>query len=502
MPNRQSITRRKFVKNAAVGGSAIALGSVTGLFQNSCRKRKSPNLVFVFPDEMRGQAMGFLGEDPVITPNLDRFSEQSVVFTHAVSNYPVCSPFRGMLMTGKYPHSNGVMVNCSNRSGEYGNELKQSARCWSDILNEKGYSLGYIGKWHLDAPYKPFVKCENNSEDIARNEWCPPERRHGFDFWYSYGTYDYHKRPMYWRTNANRDGAHWVEQWGPEHEADLAIKYIHNQNGEYRDPDRPFAMVVSMNPPHPPYDQLPQRYVDRYQAFATEALYKRPNIPPADSRWGKHYREHIRNYFAMVTGVDEQFGRILQALKESGLEEDTIVVFASDHGDCVGIHNCVTKNNHFEESMRVPFMIRWAGKIKHRFDDLLISAPDIYPTLLDLLGFASDVPKDVEGVTHAPLILTGAGERPTSQLYMRTPLGKPAWGKRGVRTHRYTLMINKMPNLPLDRYLYDREKDPYQLNNIADQSPEIVERLVEKELHPWLEHTKDPWLSNISNSSR
>ncbi|MCD6194509.1 MAG: sulfatase-like hydrolase/transferase, partial [Candidatus Aminicenantes bacterium] len=149
---------------------------------------------------MRGQALGFLHEEIVFTPNLDRCARESVVFSQTVSNYPVCSPFRASLMSGKYPPSHGVLGNCNSKSAEYGYELKTNERCWSDILKEKGYSLGYIGKWHLDNPHKPYVKCYNNTEKFAWNEWCPPERRHGFDFWYAYGTYDRHLNPMYWTT--------------------------------------------------------------------------------------------------------------------------------------------------------------------------------------------------------------------------------------------------------------------------------------------------------------
>lgn len=400
-------------------------------------------------------------------------------------------------MTGQYPHSSGVLNNCTSKNGEYGIELNRQSRCWSDVLKEEGYNLGYIGKWHLDAPRKPYVKCENNSEEFAWNEWCPPQRRHGFDFWYSYGTYDMHLNPMYWKTDAPRDGAHWIDQWGPEHEADLAKKYIKNENGKYRDQNTPFALVVSMNPPHMPYDQLPKRHVEMYEDLDLEKACSRPNIPSADSKWGSYYRQHIRNYYAMITGVDEQFGRILDSIKESDLEEDTIVVFTSDHGNCLGIHDMISKNNYYEESMRIPLIIRWPGKIKPRQDDLLISVPDIYPTLLDLMGYKDKVPKEVEGNSFAHKIRTDIGERPMSQLYLKIPPGKPAWGKRGVRTARYTMIINLIPDQPTKTILFNRDNDPYQLENIAEQSPEIVKGLIETDLVPWLKHTKDPWLDNM-----
>ena len=489
----QNWTRRRFLK-VGIGG-ALGLSVSCSLFAKPARRRP-PNLLFVFPDQMRGQAMGFMKEDPVITPNLDHFAQESLVLTQAVSNYPVCSPYRAMLMTGRYPHLNRVLSNCNSRSAPYGCELQQSDHCWSYFLKDHGYSLGYIGKWHLDAPYKPYVQCENNSEKFAWNEWCPPNRRHGFDFWYSYGTYDYHFTPMYWATNSLRNKPIRVKQWGPEHEADLAIKYIRNDNGKYRHPNKPFGLVVAMNPPHTPYDLVPKKYVDMYKGKTYRDLINRPNVNiEGDTPGGKLARRQIKNYFAMVTGVDEQFGRILKALKDEGLEDKTIVVFTSDHGNCLGCHEQVTKNVHYEESMRVPFLIRWPGRIRPRLDDLLISVPDIYPTLLDLMGFADDIPKQVQGTSHARVFLMEKGNRPTSQLYMWVPVGKPAWGRRGVRTHRYTLMISKMEGKPHECVLHDNVNDPYQLKNAADLKPQVVVELT-RELETWLRRNSDPWLKS------
>lgn len=494
MLQERIMKRREFLKYAGLSIASATLFGCDEVLRSAGRpNKKRPNLLFVFPDQMRGQAIGLLNEDPVITPNLDKFAAESLVLPQAVVNYPICSPYRAMLMTGKYPHSNNVLINCNSDSAPFDCQLRQDDRCWSDILKEKDYSLGYIGKWHLDAPYKPYVKCANNRGKVAWNEWCPPDRRHGFDFWYAYGTYDYHFKPMYWRADAGRDEHHFVDQWGPEHEADLAIKYIKNEDGGYRDPNKPFALVVSMNPPHMPYNLVPKKYVDMYSDKTTEGLCSRLNIPPADARWGKYYRKHIKNYLAMVSGIDDQFARILAALKQAGLEDDTIVVFTSDHGNCLGIHNEISKHNHYEESMRVPFMIRWPNRIAPRKDPLLISTPDLYPTLLDMMGLEADIPKDVEGTSHAKLFLTGKGHRPDSQLYMRVPLGKPALGQRGLRTSRYTLVMTKRRDRPVTTILHDNQKDPYQLKNVAESSPSIVRELTEK-LEKQLRKNNDPWL--------
>jgi len=464
--------------------------------------KKPPNLVFVFPDQMRGQALGFMGEDPVITPHLDRFAKESLILTQAVANYPVCSPYRAMLMTGMYPHRNRVVGNCNSQTTPFGCELQESDECWSDVLRTAGYDLSYIGKWHLDSPREPYVDCRNNHGKTKWNEWCPPHRRHGFDFWYSYGTYDFHLKPMYWPTDADRDGFHFVDQWGPEHEADMAIRYLENRDGQYRDSDRPFAMVVSMNPPHTPYDQHPGRYAAAYEGKDSRDLMVRPNVDTSGkSRMSKHALKHTKDYFACVTGVDDQFGRILKAIDDTGLKEDTIVVFTSDHGDCIGTHGEITKNNPFEESMRVPFMIRWPGRIAARQDNLLISTPDIYPTLLELMGFGENIPGQVQGSSHAGLFTTGIGDRPGSQLYLRSTTTDPLRGLRGVRTHTHKLVYAVHRNERTVQ-LYDLVADPCEMTNRAESHPEIVQRLSAEELAPWLETIGDPWSANLDPSEK
>jgi arylsulfatase A-like enzyme len=449
-----------------------------------------PNLLFVFPDQMRGQAMGFLNEEPVLTPALDRFSKEGLFLPNACATYPVCSPYRAMLMTGKYPFSNKVIANCNSNSEPMGVELQESDRCWSDVLKDKDYSLGYIGKWHLDAPKKPYIDCRNNRGEVKWNEWCPPGRRHGFDFWYSYGTYNRHNRPMYWSTAAKREEYHFVEQWEPEHDADTAIEYIKNEGGSYRRPDKPFALTVSMNPPHSPYELVPDRYVQEYSRFSGSELCDRPNIPPEESEWGAYYRENIRNYYAMITGVDYQFGRILDALEENGLADNTIVVFTSDHGNCLGIHSEISKNNFYEESLRVPFIIRWPGKIPERRDDLLFSAPDIYPTLLDLMGFGDDIPAEVEGSSFAEVFQGGFQKRPSSQFCMRIGWKERNRGWRAVRNHTYTFAVTRDAENREEYHLFNNREDPYQLTNRASDNPEILAEL-HRELEGWMEKTGD-----------
>lgn len=506
-----SLTRRNLLKGIAASGAvaatAVATGKVTASQAASPTASphnatgKKPNLLIIFPDEMRAQAQGFMGQDATMTPNIDKFAGQSVVFRQAVSNYPLCTPFRGMLMTGQYPYRNGLQGNShagmpgNFGGGDFGMELKKSAVTWSDLLKKQGYSMGYIGKWHMDVPEAPYIPSYNNPmEGRYWNDWTPPEKRHGFDFWYSYGTYDLHMTPMYWTNDTPRDKPLTINQWSPEHEADIAIKYLRNENGKYRDKSKPFTLVVSMNPPHSPYDQVPQKYLDRFKGKSSESLNTRPNV-----KWDKEYQEgygpkYFKEYMAMVNGVDEQFGRIIDELDRLNLSEDTLVVFFSDHGCCMGSNGNPTKNVHYEESMRVPMIFRWPGKIGPRQDDILFSAPDIYPTVLGLLGMGELIPDSVEGTNFAKTVLTGGGDkRPTSQLYIFMPYGGQSYGRRGVRTERYTLAIDRKVGKPLNYVLHDNKNDPYQMKNIAEDNMTLINRLIKTELLPWLEHTGDPW---------
>ncbi|MBI1369003.1 MAG: sulfatase-like hydrolase/transferase [Planctomycetes bacterium] len=458
---------------------------------------KQPNLLIIFPDQWRGQALGEVGREPVKTPNLDKLAAQSIVFTEAVSNWPVCSPYRAMLMSGQYPPANGVVSNCNTQTASIHCQLKTETRCWSDVLHDHGYRLGYVGKWHLETPHEPYIDCANNRGSMKWNEWTPPNRRHGFDFWYAYNTYDYHLKPLYWSTDAPRDGFKYVDAWSPTHEADMAIRYIRNEGGSYRQADAPFALVVAMNPPHMPYDQVPDQYKKLYADVPIEDLVKQPDIPPAGTEWGDYYRKNIRNYYAMMSGVDEQIGRILAALDDAGLSENTIVMFSSDHGNCLGIHDEIAKSNRFEEAMRIPLFIRWTGTLSPRHDDLLISVPDFYPTLLSLMGLRDAIPDAVQGVDRSTILKTGRGDRPAAQLYFRMTYQNLARGERGVRTHQYKLVIDHpLKDGEATTCLYDLKADPYELKNLAAENPQIVQQMTDQLLMPELKRIGDPWATD------
>lgn len=474
---------------------ALLFGTLTNA-QNSAKPKKQPNLLIIIADQWRGQAVGFEGKESVKTPQLDKFAKESLVLEQMVSNYPVCSPARAMLMTGQFPIKNHVYSNVNSNTAPHGVELQKNAVCWSDVLKANGYFNGYIGKWHLDSPYKPYVPTSNNTGDVAWNEWTSPDRRHGFDYWYAYGTYDVHNKPMYWDTNDSRDNFHYVDQWGPIHEADKALDYIKNENGKIRKPNAPFSLVVSMNPPHNDYQLVPQKYYDLYKDIPIESLIKDPNIPVKGTKNGDSYRKDVRYYYANITGIDEQIGRIIQGLKDQKLDDNTIVVIMSDHGNCLGKHDEYSKNNIFEESLKIPFIVYWKGHILPRKDNRFLgSIPDIYPTLLDLMGLKNKTPKEIDGKSYAQYYLNGTGIMPSEQFILGAVLSGDArvnTGFRGIRTTDYKLAYvkKKGKNEPV---LYDLKEDPFEMHNIYDPNHKMVKKL-KPVLSQWLQKTEDRFI--------
>lgn len=463
-----------------------------------------PNLVYIFADQWRRQAVGFMKEDPVLTPNMDKFSEESLVFDNCISCFPLCSPHRASLLTGKYPLSTGMFTNCKIGCDA---RLKEEEICIGDVIKAAGYDTAYIGKWHLDLPE---VNLTDNPVSGARN-WDaytePGPKRHGFDYWYSYGTFDEHLTPHYWKDTPEMIK---VNQWSVEHETDMAINYMKNH-----DKDKPFTLFLSWNPPHSPYDQVPEKYKRLYEEreiplrenFSLEKLV----VGVGDPFEGDYAKalENTLNYYAAVSGIDENFGRVLEELKKLELEENTIVVLSSDHGDMMVSHGLTSKNIWYEEAIGVPFMVRMPNKIKGGRTDALFASPDIMPTLLGFMGL--DIPSTVEGIDLSG-ILTGEKAEEQSSVYICScPGSKPLlekykklgyipeqYGWRGVRTKRFTYVVNKgyIPEEnKFERYLYDNEKDPYQKSPImiSNTYDNIVAKELEGELKGWLEKLKDPF---------
>lgn len=455
------------------------------------------NLVVIMADQFRAMAIGAVGGDPVSTPNLDSLVASGCHVPNAVSNYPVCSPHRAMFLTSRTPRENGVTLNVNSERALAGIGLRDGLATWASVLRDEGYRTGYIGKWHLEPPVEEDEQYGEGRRDdgVVWDAWSPPHRRFGFDFWHSYGAADRHLSPHYWVGDAERHERLDVDRWSAEHETDVAIGFI----SEAAEQGVPFALMVSLNPPHAPFDQVPDRYRTAYADLDEAQLLTRPNVE-LGTPFSTEMAAIARDYFAAVTGVDEQVGRIVSALADVGVERETVVVFTSDHGMQLGSHGLFDKNVPYEESMRVPFVLHGPGIIPARVSDELVSALDMAPTLLGLTGNADAIPVEMAGVDRsAALTGTAAESDDPAAVYYRFASRQNPSEVRGLRTRRAKLIATWVPGAGLELEYYDLEADPYELrSDPADPAvPATAIRLMRR-----LEAEGDDWSGAAALRSR
>ena len=438
---------------------------------------KKPNLLVVFADQWRNTARG-LHNPQIATPNMDRFAEEAFSTDQAVSGCPLCSPYRSELLTGRRAVHTGVFGNCMTG---YDMCLSPEELCISQVLKESGYRTGYIGKWHLDSP-----ELNSGSQPLSGAEgwdaYTPPgKKRHGFEYWHAYNAWKDHLHMHYWEEDSEKI---FTNLWSPVHETDKALEFMESRKKE------PFALFLSWNPPHPPFEKIPEKYYDLYRDLEPDYS---PNVegdrfdnqtgePGVKSR--KELDEAIRCYYAAVTGLDEQFGRIITWLKENELYDQTIVLLTADHGEHLGAHGYVGKHTWYEESINVPFMLSYPEKIPVGRNDISMETVDIFPTLLGLMDIT--IPPSVEGRCLADWLICGKrpeNEAVYSSAYISRDIFLEAYREKGldpkrsgwrcIRTPEYKYTIEK-GYLPEDvpRYLlFNRKADPYEINPLISNSP-------------------------------
>ncbi len=443
----------------------------------------APNLLFVVADQFRAMCLE-PGGDPVSTPFLDALAHDGVSLAHAVSSYPVCSPHRAMMMSGQYPETNGVTHNVNSETAAWGVGLRPDAPSWAAVLRDGGYTTGYIGKWHLEAPV-PEDAIHGTGPLADGRYWdaySPPDRRHGFDFWYSYGCSDEHLTPHYWTSDAGRHQRVDVSGWSAAHETDVAIEFLQQAAASG---SAPFALAVSWNPPHQPFDQLPADHDRSYGALSPSELLTRPNVDLASAP-GREAAAIAPLYYAAVSSIDAQMGRLMAALEELELVNDTLVIFTSDHGQQMGSQDLLYKNVPFEESMRIPFVLRWPGHLSPGAASRVgLSSVDIAPTLLGLLGLGSNVPETMHGTDVSPALLSNCASLPAggagtatagaagtpgtpSSLYFYYARDEDDVDIRGLRTATSKFIARYNSATGLRTQLFDLVKDPFEMENIND----------------------------------
>ena len=450
------MNRRDFLKAAGLlAGTAIA---APGLARTSAagEPARRPNVVFVFADQGRAQAAGCAGDTNVRTPTVDRLAAEGIRFTTAVSTCPVCSPYRASLLTGRYPLTHGVFLNDV--------PLGTEAVSLAQAFKRAGYRTGYIGKWHVDGH--------------GRSAFIPPERRQGFEFWRAMEcTHDYNHSFYYADENtkllwAGYDAAAQTRE---------AQGYIRQHAGK-----EPFLLVLSWGPPHNPYETAPEKYKQMYKP---DDLALRPNVPPETAA---RTRKDLAGYYAHCSALDDCLRDLWQTLRDCNIEDDTILVFTSDHGDMLGSQGQQRKQRPYDEAVRVPLIVRWPRLGKGRTVAAPIGTPDLMPTLLGLAGI--EIPKTVEGTDFSPHLRGGPAPGDGAALIAcYAPFGewtRAAGGReyRGVRTTRYTFVRS----LDGPWLLFDNEADPYQKKNLCgDPQHADLQKQMEELLQQKLSQTHD-----------
>jgi arylsulfatase A-like enzyme len=459
------------------------------------RNRRRPNILVVYPDQLRGDALGCAGNPVVKTPNFDRMAQEGVRFDQAYTSFPLCTPFRASLFTGKYNHSTGAHANH--------HPIPLGQDFLPEILKANDYQTGYIGKWHLEGGDAPgFVP--------------PGERRLGFDHFVGFNRGHYYQNAIYYRDAGK---PYHCPRYEPDFQTDHLIEFI---DRSVRHNDTPFFGMICYGPPHFPFN-MPEYLKRLYRPEEVRPgptagnieLQKRVSadllqngFPAASGLWGigsgeaaqyedeQAVREYLALYYGMITNVDHNLGIILNYLDAAGLSENTVVMVFSDHGDMAGEHGyrCGTKKTPYRQACRVPLLVRYP----HCFpegsvvDSLVDVSVDTMPTLLDLLGI--EIPASVQGSSYRSLL---EGRREPTRRAVFYEVNKEMEGperfpipERGVRTPQW--LYTRTQEKP--KLLIDLENDPQELTNLVgekgmDAQIEELEGLLKNHMV----ETEDDW---------
>ena len=420
-----------------------------------------PNILIIYADQMRADAMSCAGNPVVRTPHLDRLAVEGVRFDRAYCSFPLCCPWRASFMTGKYPHSNGM------RANHYAIPLGQEFL--GEILRDSGYRTGYIGKWHLNGgPKHSFVP--------------PGEERLGFDHFVEFSRGHRYDRSIFYRDDGIPRTS---KRFETDYQTDHLIEFMAECRNET--PDRPFLAMICYGMPHPPLI-APRHYLELYSPHEVPIT---DAVAPEDE---ERARAFLARYYGLIAHVDHNVGRVLGWLDRHELAEDTIVLFVSDHGDMAGEHGLTGKKIYHEGSMRVPMLVRYPRRFPagHVVGSLVDPSVDTMPTLLDLVG--ARVPKGAHGHSFAPLLCGGAD--PTrNEIYYEICLEREGPERfpvpeRGVRTLDWLYVRTQEK----PKVLFDLRRDPCELRNLVD-SADHVEVIGELDalLQAHMRRTDDDW---------
>jgi arylsulfatase A-like enzyme len=471
---------------------------------------RPPNILLIFTDQHRLSAVGAYGETPCKTPNLDRLAREGVRFERAYTTCPVCSPARGTVMTGLFPHAHGVTSNVHNLGCNV-SELRDRPALLSRRLEAAGYSLGYSGKWHLGTDRQQAYGAPNEPslpKDVGfEGQNFPGHGGGGF------------KYPEYQEYLARHGFEHKVRPWAEptrqvwpagelEGPVESTVPYFlaeHtiSQIDRFRRRGRPFFLWHNFWGPHGPY-YVPREFIDAYRnvpipRWANFDWASRETPGPHHAKIHPHrerltwddWQTTIRYYYAFTTLIDSQIGRILEHLERTGELDRTVVVFTADHGETLGSHGGLTDKgwHHFEETHRIPWIVRFprrkgAGAVRTEF----VSLADLYPTLLDLAGASWD--RDaVHGRSLLPLIREEATSWRESVVVEFGGVNQLAATQRTLRHGDLKYGYNACCR----DELYDLAADPHEtVNRIDDPSYREAASQMRRRLADWMARHGDP----------
>ncbi len=417
------------------------LGGATGLALAGCGSARAQGVpvIVVMLDQLRSASVGSLGGALVPTPTLDALAAESASFASCYCPDPQCTPSRAAMLSGLYPTVTGVT--------HADVQLPLLYPTYSEVFRAAGYRCGYVGKWHVDGP----------------GDHVPPgPRRRGFDdYWAAFNKNGHrYTESTYYRDTAQPLHPDPPDTYEPIYQTAQALEFVDQAAGE------PFLLVVSYQPPHPPAELtsnlgpwdgwIPASYMD---AVDPDALELAPNVPP---EWEAAAREFLHGYAAALWSMDDIVATLLDGLRARGVLDDALLIVISDHGELAGAHGLFGKEHPYDEGMRVPWWVRWPGRVAPAVVDTPVAAVDLAPTLLGLLGLPA-LPR-THGTDLSGLLLgSAAPARPPA--FVQARLDEPAsiaWEAIRQGDHLYSSTLDGSVV-----HLHDLAIDPWQLDDLA-----------------------------------
>lgn len=434
----------------------LLLAIATAAVEHRASAEDRPNIVFIFADDQCFDTINSLGNKEVETPNLDRLVRRGTTFSHAFNmgswSGAVCVASRTMLNSGRFVWNAHQIHNQSEQE-------RQQGRWWSEYFKAAGYRTYMTGKWHCKAS-------ADKSFDVARDvrPGMPKATEAGYN------------RPLSstndpWSPSDPKFGGFWE---GGTHWSEVVANHSREFLTDAADQDDPFFMYLAFNAPHDPR-QSPAEYVSKYPVHSIAVPDNfQPMYPNAEAiGCGKKLRDerlapfprtpysvqvHRQEYYAIITHMDEMIGRILDSLDATGKADNTWIFFTADHGLAVGQHGLLGKQNLYDHSVRVPFIVVGPEASAGRQIDEPIYLQDVMPTTLELCGI--EKPEHVEFNSLLPLL--DGGKSPYQSIY-----GCYLEKQRSIRTDRYKLIA--YPNAKTLR-LYDIQDDPLEMRDLTSDA--------------------------------